>query len=511
MSENNKIAKNTLFLYIRMFISMGVSLYTSRVILLVLGIDNFGIYSVVGGVVVLFSFFNGAMATSTQRFLSFDIGKNDDDQLKKTFNATINIHFVIAILALLLSETLGLWFINNKLNIPINRMFAANLVYQFSVFTFILGVLQVPYDALIIAREKMNVYAIMSVIEVFLKLIILFVIKLFHYDYLILYAAFLFFISFIVRMGHKYYCKVNFTESKYKFYYNKIYYKKLISYSFWNLFGSIAAIAKGQGINIVLNIFFGSIINAAYGISMQVQGTVNLFINNFQLAVNPQIIKSYAQGNISRCHDLILQSSKFSYYLMLIIILPFLLNVDFILRFWLKTPPKYTESFVFLCLINLLIDSISGPLMIGLQATGKIKLYQVIVGVLLILNLPLSYFFLKYTRTPQYVFYISIIISIVALFLRMYFVKLNLKLSLILFFKKVISPIFIVTSIDLLLFYFFEKKNIIMSDWLKLVFSSLLIIVVTIISILTVGINKDEKKYITKIIQNKFFNSLNEK
>ena len=503
MTENKKIAKNTLFLYIRMFFTLGVALYTSRVILQVLGVENYGIYSVVGGIVSLFSFFNGAMASATQRFLSFDIGKNDEDQLKKTFNATLNIHFVIAVIALILSETIGFWFVNNKLNIAENRMFAANMVYQFSIFTFVLGIIQVPYDALIIAREKMNIYAYMSIIEVFLKLIILYLLSLFEYDYLILYAFFLFLVSFVIRMGHKYYCKANFKESKYIFYYDKTYYRKLISYSGWNLFGSMAGIAKGQGINIILNIFFGTIMNATYGITLQLQGAANLFVSNFQLAVNPQIIKTYAQDNIQQCHRLIIQSSKFSFFLILLIINPIILNLEFILNFWLKAPPQHTKSFVFLCLINLLIDCISGPIMAGLQATGKIKAYQMIVGMLLILNLPLSYLMLKYINIAEYVFYISIFISIIALFVRLIFVKINLSLSINLFLKEVIIPILIIGIISFVFHYLLVINTPITSNWISFILKSILIVVITLILILIIGINKNEKIFIKNFIKTK--------
>lgn len=503
LSENKKIVKNTLFLYVRMFFTMGISLYTSRVILQVLGIQDYGIYIVVGGVVSLFGFLNGAMASATQRFLSFDIGNDNENQLKKTFNATLNIHFLIALIALILSETLGLWFINNKLNIIENRMFAVNFVYQFSVFTFLLGVIQVPYDALIIAREKMYIYAYMSIIEVILKLVILYLLTLFDYDYLILYAFFLFIVSFIIRMGHKYYCKIHFMETKYEFYYDKSYYKKLLSYSVWNLFGNIAAVVKGQGINVLLNLFFGTILNAAYGITLQLQGAVSLFVNNFQLAVSPQIIKTYAQGNTGRCHALILQSSKFSYYLMLLLISPFVLNIDFILEFWLKTPPDFTKTFVLLALLNLLVDCISGPLMAGLQATGKIKAYQSFVGILLILNLPLSYVFLKYLNVPEYVFYSSIAISIVALFLRLYFVKINLELSILSFFKIVILPILIISGIVFIIIYSINKNTIVTISWGQLVLKSTFIFVTTFILIMSIGMNKNEKFFIKNFILSK--------
>ena len=290
-TNNKRIAKNTFILYIRMFFTMAVSLYTSRVVLNTLGIIDYGVYSIVGGIVTMFSFFNGAMTSATQRFLAFDIGKNDLQQLKKTFNATLNIHIAISILVLVLAETIGLWFVNHKLNLPVDRMVAVNWVYQFSVFTFLLGIIQVPYDALIIAREKFDIYAYMSFVEAFLKLLIVYLLVIYSLDKLILYAGLLFFVSFLVRMGHKFYCKRYYEETKYQYYFDKSFYKVLLSYSGWNLFGNIASVARGQGSNILLNLFFGTVLNAAYGISIQLQGAIQAFVSNFQMAVNPNIIK----------------------------------------------------------------------------------------------------------------------------------------------------------------------------------------------------------------------------
>ena len=388
-------------------------------------------------IVTLFSFFNGAMTSATQRFLAFDIGKNDLQQLKKTFNATLNIHIAISILVLVLAETVGLWFVNHKLNLPSDRMVAVNWVYQFSVFTFLLGIIQVPYDALIIAREKMDIYAYMSFVEAFLKLIIVYLLVVFSYDKLILYAGLLFLVSFIVRSGHMHYCKCKYKESKYQFYFDRSFYKVLLSYSGWNLFGNIAAVARGQGSNILLNLFFGTVLNAAYGISMQVQGTVQAFVTNFQMAVNPQIIKHYAAGNKEECLKLIFQSAKFSYFLIFIIACPIIFNIDFILELWLKNPPKYTSIFVNLCLINLLIDCISGPLMIGAQATGNIKWYQIIVGTLIFLNLPIAYILLKIYKSPELIYYSSIIISLLSLVFRLFFLKNIMKFPVFFFFNSV--------------------------------------------------------------------------
>lgn len=501
--NNKTIAKNTLILYVRMFFTMGVSLYTSRVVLNTLGVEDYGVYSIVGGIVTLFSFFNSAMTSATQRFLAFDIGKNDLEQLKKTFNATLNIHICISILVLILAETIGLWFVNYKLNLPIDRMVAVNWVYQFSILTFLLGIMQVPYDALIVAREKMNIYAYMSFAEVVLKLIIVYLLVVFTLDKLILYAGLLFLVTFIVRLGHKYYCKRNYEESKYQFYFDKTFYKVLLSYSGWNLFGNIAGVARGQGVNILLNLFFGTVLNAAYGITMQFQAAVQTFVTNFQMAVNPQIIKNYAAGNIDHCNKLIFQSSKLSYFLMLIIICPVIFNIDFILKIWLKTPPNYTSKFVILCLINLLIDCISGPLMAGVQATGNIKLYQVIVGTLVFLNLPVSFFLLKVYKNPEMVFFTSILISVFSLIFRLFFYKKCLNISILNFLKQVILKLFIVSFLSVIIILVLNKYIFFENEFILALSKLFIIVFIIIVLIFLLGINNDERFFIIKVILKK--------
>ncbi|MFV5693024.1 lipopolysaccharide biosynthesis protein [Flavobacterium sp. LT1R49] len=506
-TENNKrIAKNTFILYIRMFFTMGVSLYTSRVVLNTLGIEDYGVYSIVGGIVTLFSFFNSAMTSATQRFLAFDIGKNDLEKLKKTFNATLNIHIAISVLVLVLAETIGLWFVNDKLNLPIDRMVAVNWVYQFSIFTFLLGIIQVPYDALIVAREKMDIYAYMAFVEVSLKLIIVYILVISSFDKLILYAGLLFIVSFIVRMAHKQYCKWHYEESKYQFYFDKLFYKELLSYSGWSLFGNIAAVARGQGSNILLNLFFGTVLNAAYGISMQVQTTVQGFVLNFQMAVNPQIIKQYAAGNTEQCLKLIFQSAKFSYFLLFIIATPIIFNIDFILELWLKNPPRYTSVFVNLCLINLLIECISGPLMIGAQATGNIKWYQIVIGTLIFLNLPISYILLKTYKNPELIYYSSIIISLLSLVFRLFFLKNIMKFPVKDFLNNVLLRIVFVTIFVILLNHFFFQLIIIRNNMVYFFVNISIICFSAMLLIYAIGIDAEEKKAIKMVILNKIKN-----
>jgi len=465
---------------------MGVTLYTSRIVLNTLGIDDYGIYSIVGGVVALFGFFNAAMSSATQRYLSFDIGQQDYKKLQKTFNTTFVIHIGIALLILLFANTIGLWYINNRLNVSQEKIITVNWVYQFSVLTSLIGVMQVPFNALIIARERMNVFAMISIVDVVLKLVIVYILLIVNYNKLIAYSILVFGVTFFVALAYRIYCYSNFQESKFKFFKDKQYYKELLVYSGWNLFGNIATVAKGHGINLVLNVFFGTVVNAAYGITMQVQNAVSVFVNNFQLAVNPQIVKSYSQGDLNRTHQLIFQSSKYSFFLMLIITLPILLNTEYILTLWLKTPPPYTVSFVQLCLVNVLIDCISGPLMIGAQATGKIKIYQIIIGTMIFLNLPFSYFFLKISNNFLYVYYVSIVISSFSLIFRLLFLKKILKFDIINFIKGVLAKIFLVSISTLLVFSFIRSLD------LNLVANIVFLTASTIILILFLGLNREE-------------------
>ncbi len=478
-----------------MFFTLSISLFTSRIVLDRLGVNDFGIYSLIAGFVLIFSFFNSAMTATTQRFLAYDIGENNADRLKKTFNATLNIHIGISLLFLLLAETVGLWFINAKLNFPENRIEAINWVYQFSIFTFILGIIQVPYEALIVAREKMRIYALFSVIDVLLKLIVAYLIGTVSFDGLVVYSFLLLLSSLFVRLGQKFYCKKYFYESKYEFFYKKESYKVLLSYSGWSLFGNIAAVAKSQGINVVLNIFFGTTVNAAYGITMQVQNAVQGFVNNFQMAANPQIIKYYAAGDKEQSIKLILRSSKYSFFLMFIIAFPIIINVDFILEFWLSNPPKHTSNFVVLCLANLLIEVISGPLMIGAQATGQIKWYQIIIGTLIFINLPLSYFTLKYNNLPELVFLISIFISCFSLLFRLYFLRKNLEFPIQDFLMEVIFKIVITSCTTLFLFLGINTFIFSENSMISMITESMILTLTTVLAIFILGMNNEERSF----------------
>lgn len=499
MSNSKTIAKNTLFLYFRMFLIMGVTLYTSRVVLQQLGVSDYGIYSLVGGIVAMLGFFNAAMSSATQRYLSFDIGRGDEIGLHKTFSATLTIHFLIAILALILAETLGLWYINYKMVFPEDRLYAVNIVYQFSVLTFLFSIIQVPYNALIIARERMKVYAYVSILEAILKLGIVFFLVLGN-DKLILYSILTFMVAFVIRLMYQVYCRKQFKESKYRFEYDKDYYKELLAYSGWNLFGNFAAVARGQGVNMVLNLFFGTVVNAAYGIAMQVQAAVQLFINNFQMAANPQIIKLYASDDKEKMFALVFQSSKFSFFLMLILIGPLFFNMDYLLLVWLGEVPSSTKVFCQLVLVMVLIDSLSGALMTAIQATGDIKMYQVVVGVLIFMNLPFSYILLQWYSLPsESVFIVGILISIISLVFRIYFAEYKVSLSSIKYVKKVIVPCLGCLILSLGCFYMIKFKEV--SSLLEMFINVSFYMIVTLITILLLGVSKQEKQWIKQMIK----------
>ena len=481
------------------------SLYTSRVILNTLGVEDYGIYNVVGGVVSMFAFFNSAMSSATQRFLSYEIGKGDFVQLRKTFNATQIIHIGIAVLIFILAETIGLWFVKTYLVIPAERLDAAIWVYHFSVLSFMVSIIQVPYNATIIAHERMNVYAYVSIIEVSLKLLIVFMLTWITYDKLKLYGILLFSVVFIVASIYRVYTRKNFEESKFEFVKDKKLYKTLISYSGWNLFGNLAAVAKGQGVNILLNMFYGPVVNAARGIAMQVQAAVNSFVSNFQMAVNPQIIKSYAADEREYMTSLIIRSSKFSFYLLFLLSLPIIIEVDQILRFWLKTVPEYSSIFTILVLVIILIDCVSGPLMTAIHATGKIKVYQAVVGSLLMLILPISYVLLKKGYSPEITLYVNIVISIIALSFRLFIVWKLLGFPIMRFVREIILNNIIIVllslSLPLLIRYLLNE------DLIRLIIIVFVTLVWNAIIIFSLGLHKSEKaiviRGINKILKRK--------
>ena len=502
-SENNKrIAKNTAMLYIRMLLIMAVTLYTSRVVLEVLGVEDFGIYNVVGGVVAMMGVLNGAMAVSTQRYLTFELGKGDGVRLKQTFSMCLTIYVLFAFILLLLAETIGLWFLNTQLNIPPERMIAAKYVYQFSILSAIITLLCNPYNAVIIAHEKMDVYAYASIIEAGLKLVAAYILLWIPFDRLIVYGLAIMATSMIVMSIYYFYCVRNFEECRYTFYWEKGLFTQLLSYSGWNMFGSVSALVKGQGLNVLLNMFFNPSVNASRGIAYQVNGAVTQFFSNFYTAVRPQITKYYAQNDMENMFKLVFRSSKFSFYLILLISLPIIIETPYIIKLWLGQLPEYVVIFIRLIIVITAVDAMATPLMTTAHATGRIKLYQSVVGTLTILNIPISYLFLKYgSYSPIIVFVISLCISVIALFVRLWIVNRLMKFPVKSYIQEIFFHSLLVACLASLIPVFVHSY--ISTSFPNFCLVSTLCIVSSLSCIYVLGLNKSEKEFLIQIIQKK--------
>lgn len=498
-TENNKrIAKNTLLLYFRMLFTMAVSLYTSRVVLNTLGVEDFGIYNVVGGVVAMFGFLNSAMSSSTQRYITFELGKNNFEQLKKVFNTSVSIHAFISIVILILAETIGLWFLYNKMTIPMERMDAALWVYQGAIVSTIVVIMSVPYNATIIAHEKMSAFAYISVLEVVLKLLIVYLLLIGNFDKLKLYAVLMCSIQFLIRLIYGNYCKRHFTETKYKFYKDWKLFKEMLGFAGWNLWGSCAWMAFTQGVNILLNIFFGPTVNAARGLVIQIQNAVTQFSQNFQMALNPQITKSYATEDFSYMHKLIFRSSKFTFILLLLLTLPIQMETKTILTIWLKTVPEHTVEFLHIILCTAIIDAIANPLMVSAAATGKVKLYQSVIGGILLSILPISYIALKLGKDSESVFIIHLVVSIIAFVVRLFIIRPMINLKISQYFKTVIVKCMLVTGISLILPLIFN--DILENSLINCLLECIICITSVILSAYYFGLDNTERSFINQKI-----------
>ena len=495
ISENNKrIAKNTLMLYARMLVSMLVGLYTSRITLNALGVDNFGIYNVVGGVVGLFSLLSGSLSAAISRFITFELGREDLDRLKKVFSSAITIQIVLSVITVFLAETIGLWFLNNKLVIPIERMDAAHWVFQLSILTFVIGLISVPYNASIIAHERMSAFAYMSIIDVFGKLLIAFSMCYSPYDRLIHYAILLAALSIFHNLIYYIYCKKQFSECTYLFTFDRNLLRKMFGFAGWNFIGASSAILRDQGGNIILNMFCGPAVNAARGIALQVSGAIQGFVSNFMTALNPQITKSYASGERDYMMSLIYKGARFSYYILLILSLPVIINARYILTIWLGVVPEHTVSFVQLVLIFAMSESLAHPLITAMLATGNIRNYQLVVGGLQMMNLPIAYLFLRFGYPPESVFFVAIFISVCCEMARLYMLRTMIQLPVRTFLRNVYFNVIIVTFIAAIIPLVISK--VLPHDFIGFLISCALCFICTMVSILYVGFSSSERTMI---------------
>ena len=485
--------------------TMAVQLYTSRVVLHTLGVEDYGIYNVVGGVVAMFGFLNSAMTTSTQRYITFELGRGNIERLKQVFVTSVNVHIVISFLVVILAETVGLWFMTEKMVIPAERYDAAMWVFQLSIFTTVITIMSYPYNAAIVAHEKMSAFAYISVFEVSLKLAIVYLLTIWDFDKLILYAILIAIIQLGIRFCYSYYCTNHFEETKYKLYFEKSLFKEMLSFAGWNLWGNIAAILFGQGLNMLLNVFFGPVVNAARAVAVQVQGAIMQFSQNFQMALNPQITKSYATGHIQEMHKLIYRSSKFTFFLLFVICLPVVIETPFILEIWLKIVPDYTVTFLRIIILTMIIDSTANPLMVSAAATGKVKVYQSVIGGILLAILPISYLVLKLGGAPWSVFLVHLIVCCIAYITRLFIIRPLIQLRIRKFTYEVIFRCMLVTVLATVIptiIHIYMNKSIETS--LSIIATS---VIMALLSSFYVGLDKHEREAIQEkamIFINKF-------
>lgn len=498
-SNNKRIVKNTLFLYIRMFLMMGISLYTSRIILATLGVTDYGIYNVVGGVVTMLGFLTGAMSSATQRFLLVKLGINDVEGLRTTFHSALLIHFIIAFIVLFLAETIGLWFLNVQMNIPVTRMEAANWAYQATVISFAFSLFIVPYNASVIAHERMGAFAYIGIFDAVAKLAIAYLLLVIDYDHLIVYSILLLLVGIISNLLYIIYARTHFAECTMNFSLDKEYFKSIMNFAGWNLIGNLAYVVKSQGINILINIFCGPAINAARGIGFQVNQAVTSFVTNFQMALNPQITKSHAQGDMDYLNELIFRGTLYSFYLMLFLSMPILVNTHFILSIWLVEVPQYSVEFVQLAIILSLCDTLYRPLLTAHLATGKIKNLQIIVGVVNLLNLPVSYFLLKMGFNVLCTMWVAIAISLITLLLRI-FCYCSIEVFPVLnFVKQVLLRVLLVSLFAIFSTFILQFMH---SDgWSYFFLSSFYCVVCITIITYVIGLDKRTKDFLKKKIR----------
>lgn len=491
-TNNKRLAKNTISMYVRMLFLMLISFYTSRVVLQALGAEDFGTYNVVGGVVVLFTFINAAMTTGTQRHLSFELGIPNGN-VGRIFSACFYIHLWLAILIVILAETVGLWFLNAKLNFPEGRMTEVNWVYQLSILSCVLNIVRVPYNAAIIAYEKMSFYAYIGIVEGILKLGIVFMLAYSPFDKLVYYAILMMLVITVVTFAYYAYCRKNFSEIRYSKVSDKALYRRLLNFSGWTLFGSVANMACNQGVTFIVNIFYGVTVNAAIGIANQVNASITQFVSGFQQAFSPQLTKVEATKDREYQTRLINLTSKFSYLIILFCSIPVLYNLDYLLTFWLGNYPAYSCELCYWIVLTTLINSVSGPLWVTIFATGKIKNYQLIISLLLLLVLPLGYMCGIYGVEPQYVFAIQAIVNLIAIFARLWFMRNLIQFDILRFTKNVLVPISLATisilPVIFLVYYYLKYAT----NFYQFILHTVIFIIYDSVIIFFIGLLKQER------------------
>ena len=471
-----------------------VSLYTSRVILDALGVDDYGVYNVVGGVVTMFVVLSGSLSAAITRFLNFEMGKDNKERLTLVFSSSVAIQLLIALFVIIIAETIGLWFVNTQLVIPIDRMGAANWCYQFSILTFCMNIISVPYNSAIIAHERMGAFAYISILEAIGRLSIALTIAFSPIDRLVYYAGLIALLSILIRFIYVEYCKRHFEECKQRVRYDKSVFKEIFSFVGWNLIGTSSFALREHGGTILTNIYFGPAVNAARALAMKINSVVTGFVQNFMVAMNPQITQNYASGNLQYMMHLVFLGSRFSFYILLMLSLPVMMCIDVLLRLWLKEVPDYTSVFIQLILILSLSESLSNPLITAMLATGKIRNYQIVVGGIYLLNIPISWLFLSYGFPPQTVLITAIVISQIGLFVRLIMLRPMIGISISQYFIQVYLNVLKVTMaatiLPAVLTYYFHGETI------ESIITAFAAFICSLLSIYFIGCGKNEKMFL---------------
>lgn len=494
-----KIAKNTFLLYIRMGILMLFSLYTSRLLLQILGFENYGIYNLVGGIVVLFSFLNTALSGATQRFLSYSLGDQSSTNTQTIFSTAITLHVIIAAILLLLAETIGLWFFYEKLNIPPSRFHAAIITYQYSIFITIINIIRVPYNSIIISYEKMDFFAYLSIIECIIKFLPIVIIPLISFDELIIYSTLLAIANLIIYFIYYFYCRKAIQTARYTPQLNRRTFNEMLSFTGWNTISGVANMARNQGLNVMINLFMGVIVNAAVGIATQVSSQVNQFMGNFLIAYSPQLTISYAKKEYQELYRMINFSAKISFILLSILSIPLIVNIKDVFTLWLKEYPTYTTEFTICLLLANILDGFSAPLWTSISATGKVKTYTLILTIGWILILPISYWLLNNGYSPIHCYVLSIYINAIMIFFRLYLLKKYIKFPIKTFCIDVLGKgiIFFTISFGISELIKIPSSNL----YIRLFASVLSSVILTLFICYIVYFNKAEKNEIIKFIK----------
>ena len=494
-SNNKRIAWNTILLYFRTLLTMLVTLYTSRVILNTLGVEDFGIYNVVGGFVAMFAVLSSSLSNAISRFITYELGHGDKDKLNIIFCTGVNIQVGMSILIVVICEAIGVWFLNYQMSIPADRLYAANWVLQFCMLSFCVNLISVPYNAAIVAHERMDAYAYISILEVILSLGVVYLLIISPVDKLIAYSILLFLVKLLIRFIYGAYCGRNFEECHYKIRFEKNILKEMSSFAGWNFFGNAAYLFNTQGVNMLMNVFFGVTINAARGIATQVDSAVKMFVGNFMAAVNPQITKSYASGDLNYMHLLIYRSSKLSGYLLLFFAIPVFFEADEILYLWLKTVPDQTATFLRLLMITSFFDTVfSSPMVTAVNATGKIKKYQIMVTIIGCLVFPVSWIAFKLGCSASSTYIIYGIIYLILVFVRLFLLRELININPYDFIKKVMLPyipVVLLTFVAPALIVSFMEMS-----FIRLILTSIGSVISTSVIVYAVGMTSSERQFV---------------